>query len=188
VLFVRSSPKIPFREKYLKICGGFSMPNPIAIQDVYPADVAHCYGCGRLNEHGLQIKTYWDGDTDETISFYVPRPYHTAIPGYVYGGLIASLIDCHGTGTAALAAYRAENRPPGSEPPLRFVTGSLQVDFHRPTPLGPRLELRGRAVEVKGRKVVVEVTLAADGEVCARGRVLCIQMPLSMLPGNTAAG
>ena len=47
---------------------------------------------------GLQIKSYWDGD--ETVTRFTPRPQHTAIPGYVYGGLIASLIDCHSTGTA----------------------------------------------------------------------------------------
>ena len=79
-----------------------------AFQDTYPENVAHCYGCGRLNEHGHQIKTYWDGD--ETVTRFQPHPEHTAIPGFVYGGLIASLIDCHSTGTAAAAAYRAEQR------------------------------------------------------------------------------
>jgi len=58
-----------------------------AIQDYYPDDVAHCYGCGRLNEYGHQLKTYWDDG--ETVAEFTPRPYHTAIPGYVYGGLIA---------------------------------------------------------------------------------------------------
>jgi len=75
-----------------------------AFQDYYPDDVSHCFGCGKLNEKGHQIKSYWDGD--ETVAVFEPEPYHTAIPGYVYGGLIASLIDCHGTGTAAAAAYR----------------------------------------------------------------------------------
>ena len=70
-----------------------------AFQDYYPENVAHCYGCGKSNPDGHQIKTYWDGD--ETVTRYTPRPEHTAIPGYVYGGLLASLIDCHGTGTAA---------------------------------------------------------------------------------------
>ena len=60
------------------------------IQDYYPNELSYCYGCGRLNEFGHQIKSYWDGD--ETISKFNPKPYHIAIPGYVYGGLIASLI------------------------------------------------------------------------------------------------
>lgn len=146
-----------------------------AFQDTYPENVAHCYGCGRLNEHGHQIKTYWDGD--ETVTRFQPHPEHTAIPGFVYGGLIASLIDCHSTGTAAAAAYRAEQREMDSEPPLRFVTGSLHVDFLKPTPLGPILELRGRVKELKGRKVVVESEVWVDGVMTARGKVVAVQMP-----------
>ena len=146
-----------------------------AFQDTYPENVAHCYGCGRLNEHGHQIKTYWDGD--ETVTRFQPQPDHTAIPGFVYGGLIASLIDCHSTGTAAAAAYRAEQREMDSEPPLRFVTGSLHVDFLKPTPLGPVLELRGRVKELKGRKVVVESDVWVDGVMTARGEVVAVQMP-----------
>ena len=146
-----------------------------AFQDTYPENVAHCYGCGRLNEHGHQIKTYWDGD--ETVTRFQPQPEHTASPGFVYGGLIASLIDCHSTGTAAAAAYRAEQREMDSEPPLRFVTGSLHVDFLKPTPLGPVLELRGRVKELKGRKVVVESEVWVDGVMTARGEVVAVQMP-----------
>ena len=33
-----------------------------AFQDYYPDQTNYCYGCGRLNEYGLQIKSYWDGD------------------------------------------------------------------------------------------------------------------------------
>lgn len=149
--------------------------NELPFQDYYPDQWSHCYGCGRLNEHGLQIKSRWDGD--ETVALFTPRPYHTAIPGYVYGGLLASLIDCHGTGTAAAAAYRAEGRPMDSEPPLRYVTASLKVDYLRPTPLGPVLELRGRAVEVKGRKVVAQISLYAEGIECVRGEVVAVQIP-----------
>lgn len=151
-----------------------------AFQDYYPANVSHCYGCGRLNEHGLQIKSYWDGD--ESVCIFQPRPYHIAIPGYVYGGLIASLIDCHSTGTAAAAAYRAEGRAMDTDPPLRFVTASLHVDYLRPTPLGVPLELRSTVQEIKGRKVVVATTLSANGEVCARGEVVAVKMPDHLVP------
>lgn len=146
-----------------------------AFQDHYPDDFARCYGCGRLNQHGHQIKSYWDGE--ETVCHFQPLPYHTAIPGYVYGGLIASLIDCHGTGSAAGAAYRAEGRPIDSDPPLRYVTASLHVDYLRPTPLGPVLELRGIIEEVKDRKVIVAITLSAGGTVCARGKVVAVRIP-----------
>ncbi|HEY4756648.1 MAG TPA: PaaI family thioesterase [Ignavibacteriaceae bacterium] len=154
-----------------------------SFQDYYPDELNYCYGCGRLNEHGLQLKTYWDGD--ETVSVYTPKSYHTAIPGYVYGGLIASLIDCHGTGTAAAAAYRAENREMDTEPAFRFVTASLHVDYLNPTPLGIPLEIRGKVKEIKGRKVIVETTLSANGKICVRGQVIAVQMPEHMLKSNT---
>ena len=151
-----------------------------AFQDYYPEALSHCYGCGRLNKDGLQIKSYWDGD--ETVSTYHPMSYHTAIPGYVYGGLIASLFDCHATGTAAAAAYRAEGREMDSDPPLRFLTASLHVDYLRPTPLGVPLEVRARVKEIKDRKVVVVASLHVKGEVYARGEVVAVRMPEHLMP------
>ena len=147
----------------------------IPFQDLYPDHMAQCYGCGRLNGHGHQIKSVWDGD--ETVCYFDPKPYHTAIPGYVYGGLLASLIDCHGTGTAAAAAYREAGRNMDTEPALRFLTGSLHVDYLKPTPMGVTLEIRGKIKEVKGRKVVVEEWLIAKGEITVRGEVVAVQVP-----------
>jgi len=148
------------------------------IQDFYPDNVSYCYGCGRLNERGLQIKSYWLGD--EAVCTYQPRPEHIAIPGYVYGGLIASLIDCHCTGTAAAASYHAAGRTMDTLPAFRFVTASLKVDYLKPTPLGVPLEVRARVIEIKGRKVVMEATLSAQGQVCARGEVVAVQAPPGM--------
>jgi len=144
--------------------------NNIAFQDQYPEDYANCYGCGRNNEHGLQIKSYWDGD--ESVCHHTPKPYYTGgVPGFLYGGMIASLIDCHGAGTAA-AAQSEET----GEPISRFVTASLKVDFLKPTPLGVELEIRGKVVEIKGRKVIVDLKLMAEGQVCARGQTVMIQI------------
>ncbi len=147
----------------------------IAIQDTYPDDSAHCYGCGRLNDHGLHLQTFWDGD--ETVTRYTPQPWHIAIPGYVNGGLLASLMDCHGTGTAAAAAYRAEGREPGTLPPHRFVTASLKVNYAKPTPLGIELEVRGRATAIQGRKITVEARIVANGETTVTGEIVAVEMP-----------
>ena len=157
-----------------------------AFQDYYPDELSYCYGCGRLNDRGLQLQSRWDGD--ETVATLTPRPYHISIPGYVYGGLLASLIDCHGTGTASAAGYRAEGREMGTEPILRYVTAALQVSYLRPTPLGVPLEVRGRVQEVKGRKVVVEAWIVAAGEVCVRGEVVAVQVPAAMIPQPGPAG
>ena len=150
------------------------------VQEFYPDELSYCYGCGRLNEKGHHLQSYWEGN--ETVARFTPEPYHIAIPGYVYGGLIASIIDCHGTGSAALASYRSEGRDPGTEPPFRFVTASLQVDYLKPTPLGVELELRGKITEKKGRKVITEITVTAEGEITARGKVVAVRMPENLIP------
>ena len=150
-----------------------------SFQDYYPDHMAHCYGCGKLNEDGHQIKSYWEGE--ESVCRFQPKPHHTAIPGYVYGGLLASLIDCHGTGTAAAAGYRAEGRAMDTEPPLRYLTASLRVDYLKPTPLGPVLEIRGKVKDVKGRKVAIEEWIIVHGVITVRGEVVAVQVPESLV-------
>ncbi len=146
-----------------------------AFQDYYPDHFAQCYGCGRLNEHGLKVRSFWEGD--EAVARVTPLPWHTALPGYVYGGFLASVIDCHSTGTAAAAAYRAAGRPMESEPAFRFLTGTLKVQYLKPTPIDGTLELRSRVAEIKGRKVVVTTDLWAAGEVCVKGEAVLVQVP-----------
>lgn len=64
-----------------------------------------------------------------------------------------------------------------SLPPFRFVTGSLHVDFLKPTPMGCELVIRGQVKEIKGRKVVIDTTVSAGTTVTARGQVVAVQMP-----------
>ena len=150
----------------------------MAIQDQYPDDFAHCYGCGRLNAHGLHVQTEWTGTAG--LARFQPRSEHVAIPGFVYGGLLASLIDCHAIGTAAAASMQAAGRRPGVDPAPRFVTAALDVRFLKPTPMGEELLLRATAVEVTDRKVIVEVSLLAGELETVRGRVVAVPIPASM--------
>lgn len=146
-----------------------------AFQEYYTEEFSHCYGCGTKNELGHQLKTYWDGD--ETISRFTPKPEHTALPGYAYGGLIASLIDCHSTGSGSAALYKQLKETDKNETYPRCVTASLKVDYLKPTPLKCTLEIRGNIKEIKGRKVIVSTNLIANGEICAKGEVIVIQVP-----------
>ena len=153
-----------------------------AVQDYYPEGFSHCLGCGRLNEHGRRFKTCLDGD--ESVTIFTPKPHDTAVPGFVYGGLIAALIDCHAMATASAAAVKASGSEVGDVPSPRFVTASLRVDYLKPTPLGPELEARGRIRERSERKAIVEVTLSADGVVTAKGEVVAVAMPTTMDRGR----
>ena len=84
-------------------------------------------------------------------------------------------------GTAAAAMLAGQ--PVDAEAP-RFVTASLKVDYLRPTPLGPTLELRGRVVDLSGRKAIVAVTVAVEGIVTARGEVVAVRMPDDWQPAG----
>jgi acyl-coenzyme A thioesterase PaaI-like protein len=148
---------------------------PKGVQDFYSEPFAQCYGCGRLNEFGHQLKTNWDGD--ETVTHFTSKHFQTALPGYVYGGLLASIIDCHGTGSAALALARANGIELAEFNAPRCVTASLKVDYKKPTPIDIPLEIRGIIKEVKGRKVIIEARLIAEGEICVTGEIVAVQVP-----------
>ncbi len=148
------------------------------LQDLYPDSYAHCHGCGRLNAHGLHVQSTWSDGV--AIARFLPAPYHLSMPGYVYGGLIASLIDCHAMATAAGATMVAAGEVPGQDETRRFVTASLHVDYLKPTPIGVELVLRAHATEVGERKVLVEVSVTASDVEVARGRVTAVRLPAQM--------
>lgn len=146
-----------------------------AIQDLYPDHLAHCYGCGKNNPHGFQLKTYLTGD--ETVARFTPSPEYTAIPGSVYGGLIASLFDCHGTGSAAAFVCKDEHISMETGPiPVRCVTAQLNVRYQAPTPMGVELVLKGQLRSLEGRKIRVDMTLTAGEKLCATAEILAVRL------------
>ena len=151
------------------------------IQDSYHPEAAICYGCGINNESGLHIQTHWDGEIGHCT--FVPRPEHTAFPGYVYGGLLASLIDCHSMGTAIAAMYDAENREPGT-PEITCVTGNLNVSYKKPTPIGVELKLESRIKELTEKKAIVTTDVMANGVICVTGEVVAVRVPSRLIMGG----
>ena len=144
-----------------------------AIQDSIPDN--HCYGCGPENPAGMQIKSYWDGK--ESVCTYVPRPEQCAGPTqYLYGGTIASLIDCHSVCTSIASFYERDGFEVGEGPPLWCVTGRLSVDYVKPTPINEPVELRATIREQTDRKAIVDCTLSSGDVVTARGEVIAIRV------------
>src|SRR5436190_20678571 len=152
--------------------------NTTAIQDFYPDDFAHCFGCGRNNPQGHQLKSYVEGN--EVVAHFTPSPHHMAIPGFVYGGLLASLIDCHAMATAAAAAELAASRRIGEGQVARYVTAALRVEYLKPTPLGGDLEIRGHVTEQSEKKAVVALTVSASGNITVRAEAVAVRLPKSM--------
>ncbi len=137
--------------------------------------VMHCFGCGADNANGLQLKSYWDGD--EAIAEFHPEPHHCGgTSEIVYGGLLASLIDCHGCNMAIAHLYRDEGRPIGDEPKILCLTVQLNISLLKPTPISKPINLRARIRKVERRKIWVECEVQSGREVTAQGEVLAIRL------------
>jgi acyl-coenzyme A thioesterase PaaI-like protein len=128
-----------------------------------------CFGCGPANELGLRIRSFEAGD-GSAFAEWQPRPEHEAFDGYVNGGILGTLIDCHSNWTAIAALIRAGW---ASDAPST-VTSEYSVRFRRPTPSGRLLKLVGRPVEVALDRVAVETSVEVDGVVTARGRAVFV--------------
>ncbi|MDH3748826.1 MAG: PaaI family thioesterase [Gammaproteobacteria bacterium] len=138
----------------------------------------HCYGCGTENPRGMQIKSHWDGEV--SVCTYTPRPEQCAGPTqYVYGGTIASLIDCHCVGTAMAHQYELEGREIGEGSPIWCVTGRLTVNYLAPTPIDKPVELRATIAASEGKKTTLKCTLYSEGTPTAEGEVIAIRVPPS---------
>lgn len=138
----------------------------------------HCYGCGTENPRGLQIKSHWQGE--ESVCVYTPRREQCAGPThYLYGGTIASLIDCHCVGTAMSDHYRREGREVGEGEEIWCVTGRLTVDYLAPTPIDRDVTLRATVADAGDRKTVVTCSVYSGDTRTAEGEVVAIRVPPS---------
>jgi acyl-coenzyme A thioesterase PaaI-like protein len=136
-----------------------------------------CWGCGADNHDGLRLETSW-ADDDSTVARWTPDAIHAAGPRHVVnGGILATLIDCHGVLTAVADAHRRDDREIGSEPQIWYATTSITVDYLRPTPLGPELTLRAHVTSIDGARTSVACSLEAEGKERARGVVETIRVP-----------
>ena len=135
----------------------------------------HCHGCGCANENGLQIKSYWDGDG--AVATYWPKPHQCAgSPHYVNGGILASLIDCHGNNTAMATAYHRAGRKVGSLPKIWCVTAKLDISYKAPVSMGKELLLRSRITKQEGRKTWLEVNDFVEDKLCVQAELLQIEV------------
>ena len=138
-----------------------------SVQDEY-APNSICFGCGPSNKKGLQIKSY---RIDEGLEMeFECKEKHQAFPGVINGGIIGSLIDCHGNWTAAIAIMDKNSW----DKPRCTVTAQYEVKLKRPTPFGTKLELKSRVLGLQNDRAEVIIELKAAGKTCATGRGLFV--------------
>ncbi|MBX3072034.1 MAG: PaaI family thioesterase [Thermomicrobiales bacterium] len=113
-----------------------------------PLDVRedhNCFGCGRLNPHGLQLTFYADPD-GSVWAEWEPTPKVEGWQGIVHGGLITTVLD--EVMGWALSAQR-----------IWAVTARLDVSFRKPVEIGVPARARAWVVEDKGRRIEVAAQL-----------------------------
>jgi len=126
----------------------------------------------------MQIKSHWDGEVSTCT--YLPRPEQSAGPTHLlYGGAIASLIDCHCVGTAMANYYGLEGREIGSDPQIWCVTGRLTVNYLMPTPIDKPVELRAVITDCAEKKTILKCTVRSGNDITAEGEVIAIRVPYS---------
>jgi acyl-coenzyme A thioesterase PaaI-like protein len=134
-----------------------------------------CFGCGALNERGLKIRSRWAGD--RLVCRWQPEAHHIGYPGFVYGGTVASVVDCHAIWTAMATWCREQAHDLSvGPPPLAFVTGRLSVNYLKAMRIDAMLELSAHVLEQGERKSLVACEVLQDGQICAIAEVLAVRV------------
>jgi acyl-coenzyme A thioesterase PaaI-like protein len=139
------------------------MRTTLSIQEsLYPG--LTCFGCGHANPDGFHLRSYADGA--DVVATFTPWPQHDNGFGFLNGGVISTVLDCHGAAAVMREAIeRGWDAPPGA--PVPFITAGFDVRFLRPTPLGPPVHLVARPERVDAREIVVHSELVVDEKVRA---------------------
>ena len=122
-----------------------------------------CFGCGQANANGLRLEFLLAPD-GAVVSLPVVPDAFEGHPGYLHGGIIATLLD-----EAMSKAVRVLGRP--------SMTRKMEVEYLRPVPSGAPLRIEGRVVRSEGRKHWAEAVIVdAEETALAQGNGLFIEI------------
>ena len=139
---------------------------PQSLQETYFPDLP-CFGCGPANERGLKLRSHV-GEDGLVRARFMPWPEHDNGLGYLNGGIIATVLDCH---SAAAVTHEAFSRgwPPLPGAALPYVTAGLDVRYLRPAPLTEEIGLVAEIAEATESEMTAVVSLVWDGKTRAEG-------------------
>lgn len=128
----------------------------------------NCFGCGRLNVHGLHLELVADPDGDGVLTNFVPSARSEGYTGMVHGGIVTTVLD----EVMAWSLYRQG---------IWAVTGQLTTRYRRPIVLGERTTARGFLVRDRGRGIEMrgEIRRDVDGLLLADATAIFVRVPES---------
>jgi len=136
-------------------------PDEESLQERYYPDLP-CFGCGPANEKGLRLRSHPRADGLVAASF-TPWPEHDNGLGYLNGGIIATVLDCHSAAAVTHVAF-ARGWPPLPGAALPYVTANLEVSYLRPAPLAETVTLLGEVTDASEAEMTAHVWLEWDGK------------------------
>lgn len=136
-------------------------PSKPALQDRYFPDLP-CFGCGPSNAGGLQLKSY-EADDGLVVAEFTPWPEHDNGLGFLNGGIISTVLDCHSAAAVTHEAFARSWLPLG-DALLPYVTAGLDVRYLRPAPLHATVTVGGRVREAAEAQITADVWLEWDGK------------------------
>ena len=128
-----------------------------------------CFGCGQANPTGLRMEFLLSEDGSMVSRPVVPAAFE-GHPGYLHGGIIATLLD-----EAMSKSNRARS--------VTAMTRQMDVEYLRPVPLGAPLTLTARHVSASGRRHHCEAQIAdSSGQVLATAKAVFVAVDPATLP------
>ncbi len=122
-----------------------------------------CFGCGEANPTGLRLEFLQASDGTVVCPASIPSAFE-GHPGYLHGGIIATLLD-----ETMSKAVRARG--------FTAMTRHMEVDFRRPVPSCAPIRMEGSVVRSEGRKHWAEAhILDGDGKPLARAKGLFVEV------------
>jgi uncharacterized protein (TIGR00369 family) len=169
----QTGPRICSDCIHLQALPGSSVVSPAASSTQAPASVAteltplfhgaqnHCFGCGQANPVGLKLE-FSKSAEGSVVSNAVISDNYEGPPGYLHGGIIATLLD---------EAMSKANRAQG----VTAMTRQMQVEYLRPVPSGAAIRIQGHVTRSEGRKHWTEAQIQnAEGTILAQASGLFI--------------
>lgn len=123
-----------------------------------PVSTNVCFGCGGANPRGMKLSFELDEVGQRVRGAFCAGAEYQGGPGFVHGGIIATLLD-----EVMGKVNRFRN--------VRAVTAELQIEYLRPVPIEQEVLLEAWPVENKGRSLYnLGEIREASGAVLARGK------------------
>lgn len=126
----------------------------------------HCFGCGSLNLHGLQLRLHHDQDSNEVWTHFTPDRRFEGYGGIVHGGIIATVLD----EVMTWSLYRIG---------AWAVTAQMETRFRQPIMIGEPTWATGRIDRDRGRlfNLSGEIRRERDNLLLANATAVFMRVP-----------